>query len=181
MPAKAAAVYRREGPAGLWFGLLAQTFYRRLLFIERGPDGPESGPAADPSATATRLLGEDEVEQYFLFRPETAMAEIHRRLQSGNRCFVMRQGQDIAHAVWAAEGRVRIDYLSCEIALPPESVYLYDSFTSPPLRGKALAVCNMAEAIGFLGNAGYRRFFAAVLPENRAGVRAARKVGFRPS
>ena len=126
------------------------------------------------------LLKTTEIDEYLAFRNETDTAELYRRLNEGTCCFVARSEGPIVHAVWAARRRAWIDYLSCEIQLGPDAIYIYDSFTSPGFRGKNIAPFHANKILQYFRDAGYRHIFVAVLPENKAGLNALEKAGPRP-
>ncbi len=163
----------------LWFrGLSRARLYRRLLLRER----PLSQPFPEVSArvpVCVRLLAAGEIDAYMAFRPDQSFAEVLRRFDEGQQCFVAWHDRRIIHAGWAVTGRARIEYLSTEIALAPDEVYWYDVFTSPAFRGLGVSPARMLEMIRYFRDRGYRCQFAANLPENRSGVRQGEKVGGR--
>jgi GNAT superfamily N-acetyltransferase len=162
----------------LWFrGLSRARIYRRLILRER----PLSQPFPDIAArvpVCVRLLAAGEIDAYMAFRPDQSIAEVRRRLDEGQQCFAVWHDRRIIHAAWAVTGRARIEYLSTEITLAPDEVYWYDVFTSPAFRGLGAAAARMIEMMRCFRDRGYRRLFAAILPENRSGLRLDEKAGW---
>jgi GNAT superfamily N-acetyltransferase len=176
---RAKEVLRQEGVRSLWFKLLGETVYRRLLLLER--------PLQDPIPTVTAcvpiessLLQQSEVAEYLAFRPEASEAEVRSQLEIGDWCFVARHQGRIVATNWAATNRAWLDYLSRELRLAPDEVYAYDSFTAPAFRGQNLGPALVVEKLRYLRAAGYRRMVCTISPENRASLRADAKTGYRP-
>ena len=159
---RAVDVLREEGIKSLWFKVLGETVFRRVVLIERLLDQPVAPVAASIPVSIDSLTG-TEVEEYCRFRPESDPAEIRRRLAAGQWCFVARHKGGIVNAGWAAGGQVWIDYLSREMRLAPDEVYQYESFTSPVFRGQNIAPMRWAWMARFLRDAGYRRLLAVIL------------------
>ncbi len=176
---RAREVLRQEGVRSLWFKLLGETLYRRLLLLER--------PLQDPIPTVTArvpveisLLQKSEIAEYVEFRVEADESEIQSELEAGYWCFVARsQGRMVATS-WAAPNYAWLDYLSRELRLAPDEVYAYDSFTQPAFRGQNLGPALTAEKLRYFRAAGYRRMVCTISPENRASLRADAKTGYRP-
>jgi SAM-dependent methyltransferase/GNAT superfamily N-acetyltransferase len=170
---------RRGDGHALWFAVLDETVYRRLVLLERPLDA-EIPEVVARIPVVNGLLQPAEAAEYVRFHPTLELAEVQRRLLAGHWCFVVRHAEAIVHAGWAVAGRGWIDYLRCELPLSPVEVYQYDSFTAPAYRGLDLAGARVAVMANWLRARGYRRMLAAVLPENRAGFRPLEKVGYRP-
>jgi GNAT superfamily N-acetyltransferase len=176
---RAKTLFREEGGKGLWFKILGETVYRRLLLLERHLDSPlAEAPPRVP--VVMNLLKTTEIDDYAGFRTDTDRAEVHRRLESNHWCFVARYQGRIVNTLWATRRRAWIDYLSCEIQLSSDAVYIYDSFTSPQFRGNNIAPSQENRVVRYFRDAGCRHILVAVLPENKPGMRALEKAGFRP-
>jgi RimJ/RimL family protein N-acetyltransferase len=176
---RAKEVLREEGVRSLWFKLLGETVYRRLLLLER--------PLQDaiPAVTARvpvemSLLQKSEIAEYREFRAETDVSEVQSQLDAGHWCFVARHQGRIVCARWATAERVWIDYLSCELRLAVGEVYIYDAFTRSDFRGQAVSPATSAEMLRYFRTAGYRRMVTTILPENQPNLRAVAKTGYRP-
>ena len=70
--------------------------------------------------------------------------------------------------------------MGCRYMLGPSEAYLYDSFTDPAFRGRAIAPALGVHVLERLRDAGMTRVTMAVAPENAANRRARAKTGFRP-
>ena len=166
--------------ADLWFAALAAArIYRRLVLLTR-PVGLSEPELAAPPGVRIALLIPEEIGAYLAFRPEQSDAEIRARLSRGYRCFAAWHEQQIVHAAWAATRRAPIDYLSHEIELSPDEVFVFDAFTAPASRGRNLSPLRAVVMGRHYHEHGYRRVLTAVHPENRIGFRPLQKVGTRP-
>ena len=163
----------------LWFAGLSFTHvYRRLILLGR-PLNQAVPEIPVPGSMRVAMLVEGEIGAYMAFRPDQDASEIHRRLDQDHRCFTVWHEQQIIHAAWVATGRARIEYLSRDLALAPDEVYVYEAFTAPAFRGRnASPVRALAMAEHFRSH-GYRRVLTAVHPENKVGFRPLEKVGTR--
>jgi len=177
--ARAGEVLRQEGVRSLWFKILGDTVYRRLLLVERPLQGPIPAVTARIPVEIS-LLQETQVAEYLAFRPEADEAEVRCQLDAGDWCFVARHHGQIVAARWATANRIWIDYLSCEFQLAAAEIYSYDLFTQPEFRGHAVAPVISAEMLRYFRTAGYRRLVAAISPENDPSLRAVAKTGYRP-
>jgi SAM-dependent methyltransferase len=171
------AVARDEGLRSLWFKVLAELGYRRLLVMERPLDEPLPDVPLRIPARIDLLTGADAAE-YAAFRPDTDQAEIRRRLAAGHLCFVARHQGQIVHACWAVTGQAWVDYLQRELPLARDEVFHYDSFTAPEVRGCNLAPARVAVAARHFRAAGYHRLVALVVPESHRARRALEKAGY---
>jgi GNAT superfamily N-acetyltransferase len=172
-------VLRDEGVQSLWFKILGQTVYRRVVLMECRLDQPLGHETARLPVVIDRLR-RSEIHEYATFRPDADPSETHRRLEAGHLCFVARHEGQIVHACWAATGRAWVDYLACEIPLAGDEVYQYDSFTAPAFRGHNLAAARVIEAARYFRHASYRRLIAVVVPGNASAFRPLEKAGYRP-
>lgn len=175
---RAAEVLRTEGSRSLWFKILGETVYRRVVLLER----PLNEPLAEITARlplAIGLLRETEFEEYLRFRPEADLSDLRRRLETGHFCFVVRHQGCIVEAVWIATRCAWVEYLACEIQLAPDEVYGgYDVFTLPGFRSQNIASLVATRLFAYFRDAGYRRQLGVIVPENRPAMRVAEKTGF---
>ena len=166
--------------ADLWFAALgAARIYRRLVLLAR-PLGHFAPELAAPAGIRIAVLAPDEIDAYLAFRPEQTGPEIRTRLSCGHLCFAAWHDGQIVHAAWGATRRAPIDYLSHEIELSPDEVFVFDSFTAPASRGRNLSPLRAVVMGRHYHERGYRRVLTAVHPENRVGFRPLEKVGTRP-
>jgi len=176
---RAAEVLREEGLKSLWFKILGETVYRRVVLVERLLHEPiaeviprmriEIGP-----------LKEAEVNEYVGLRPEADPSDIRHRIKSGQLCFVARHEGRIVHACWATTRRAWIDYLDRAILLAADEYYGYEGFTAPGFRGQNIALALYSYMIRYLRDAGYQRSVAVLMPENKLAFRPLEKIGYRP-
>ncbi len=175
---RAVEVLRIEGLQSLYFKVLGETIYRRVVLLERSLDEPVS--PIDPSLPLTfGLLRKTDIDEVAAFRPETNGAEVYRRLQLGQICFIARHEGRLIHVCWVATGCARIDYLDREILLSPGEAYVFESYTAPDMRGKHIAAARSVFMQQALRQTGYHRTVTVVVPENQAGFRPLEKVGYR--
>lgn len=176
---RAVAVLREEGITNLWFKILGETVYRRVIVVEhRLGESIRDVISAVPFAFG--LLTKDDIEEYLLLRPEADPVEVYARLDGGQLCFVTRHDGKIGAVNWVATTTAWIDYLSLTIPLAPEEVYAYESFTAPELRGQNVAPARSVCMLRYLEKLGYRRVIGVITPENMASLRYARKSGYHP-
>jgi GNAT superfamily N-acetyltransferase len=179
MPRRAWEVLREEGLRSLWFHILGETVYRRVVLLER-PLGEPIPEAAAATAVEISLLKAGEAEEYAAFHPGLEAAEVRERLARGGRCFLSRHQGSIVNACWTAEGPVWIDYLGCGMELARDEVYVYNNYTDPRFRGRNISAVRAAVMLRHFRELGYRRMIAVVVPENKAAFRSPDKAGYRP-
>jgi SAM-dependent methyltransferase/GNAT superfamily N-acetyltransferase len=175
---RAAEVLREEGFRNLWFRILGETVYRRMVLVERLLNEPIPEVTVRLPVVIS-LLRETELDEYLSLRPGADPSDIRRRLAAGQLCFVARHEGRIIHARWATTRRAWIDYLACEIRLAPDEVYTFESFTDPSFRGQNVAPAQGMESLRYFRDAGYRRLLAAVVPENKPAFHPLEKLGYR--
>lgn len=165
---RAREVLREEGLRSLWFKVLGETIYRRVLLLERILEDVETEENA--STGRLSLLKAVGLPRYATFRPGSNLEALRHRLGRGESCFVMEVGGQIAHACWIAARRTRIDYLECEVDLPSDTCYAYNAYTYPALRGRGIAGARVRRMEPELIRMGYRRAMAVVGPENYRAI-----------
>jgi len=175
---RAIEVLREESVKSLWFKILGETVYRRVVVLERRLEDPIN--LVEPRLPVEiGLLRQDEVDAYLTFNPAVTLEEIHWRKEHGHQCYVVHDKGQIVHACWLAINKVRIDYLDRDFTLAPDEAYTYESFTVPAYRGQNLAPARLTYVQRLLREAGYRRMLAVVMPENRVAFRPIEKAGYR--
>jgi GNAT superfamily N-acetyltransferase len=171
-------VVRTEGLASLWYKVVGECCYRRLVILEHDLP-PEVQNMKLPGHVEMRLLTLDDIDAYLDARPEGIRGDIRGRLQHGQICFTAWQEGSVVGAVWAATGQAYIEYVDCSIALDPDQVYVYNAFTRLSHRGQHIARERALFVAQYLQRAGYRKLLGAVMPENKAALRAPNDVGAR--
>ena len=167
-------VVHTEGLVSLWFKILGECGYRRVVLFVRQFEG-------QPAHVDTRLpvqlgrLQPDELDAYFALRPEADPDDIRHRLATGHICYTARSEGRLIHVCWITTGHAWIAYLDREIDLAPDDVYSYESFTAPEFRGSNIAAARSMYMQETLHAVGYRRAVAVVMPENRSAYGAVEK------
>ena len=116
---------------------LLTTVYRRMLFLayRLHPRIPVYSAAIDVRFAE---LDPAEMPAYMAFRPDSDLAEIERRFNRRDRCFVGWHDGEIVDACWTAKGIVSVPYLERGLQVPVGDIYSYDSFTAREHRGHGL-------------------------------------------
>jgi hypothetical protein len=165
---RAREVLRTEGPRALWFRVLGETVYRRVIVMER-PFGA-TVPEASRAGLELGLLQPGELAEYYALRPDAGAGagEIESRFARGHVCFVARREGRLIGACWAGIGRTWLDYLEIWIDLSPGVGYLYDLYVVPEERGLRIHASlfdRMDEHYG--GTTAARVVISAFNPETR--------------
>ena len=120
-------------------GARALTFaYRRMLFMSYPLQGvriPVYNASIDVSFGT---LQPNDIDAYLRFRQNAQRNVVERRLMHGDRCFVSWYGREIVDACWTATGMIYVPYMRRYLRIPPGSVYSFDSYTAPELRGRGI-------------------------------------------
>ena len=175
---RAFRIVRKRGPVNLWFRILGEIAYRRVVLLECRLDGELPEVAARVPVRITLLTPAD-LEAFSRLRRDLEPSTIRSRLEQGHQCFIVWREGEVVHAGWAATRRAWVDYLGCEFPLGAGDVYQYDSFTAPAFRGLDLAGARVAWMARFFRDAQARRLLAVVWPENTAAFRPLEKAGYR--
>jgi GNAT superfamily N-acetyltransferase len=113
--------------------------------------------------------------------PTIGAYEARERRAAGADLWLMREGAHTAFACWIFRDRtpvfaVRRGWLS----LPPDTVCLEDSVTSPAYRGRGLAGAAWSEIAHILHGQHVAAMITKVAEDNTASRRAVEKAGFLP-
>lgn len=166
---RALTILRELGPVALWWKVLGELGYRRVILFER-PLGTGSDPKPPPPPVELGLLRADEVDAFLSFHPESSRGEVQRRLAADDRCHVARDGQRIVAVRWVSLRQARIAYLRLAFPLADGEAFFYDAFTDPAWRGRGVAGAVSAAMIARLEADGFTRLLSAALPENPEGL-----------
>ncbi len=172
-------VLRQEGVVSLWFKMLGELFYRRLVVIEQ-PLPPSGRGIRLSEDVQTGSLTPDDLDEYIAARPLADRETVRQRLQQGEACLLTRKANQIVAVCWAATGQGYIEYLYCRIQLAPDRVYLYEALAIRQFHGTKTGHQLNAYVAEHFHKAGYAGLVGAVLPENERALRMFRKMGFRP-
>lgn len=170
-------VFKEEGIRSLWFKILGEIVYRRLLLVTLHLDElTENVKMVLPIKFS--VLNQTDLDEYLRFRPDQTESEISRRLLAGHLCCVGRYEGSIVYACWTVQQVARIDYLALDLGLAPDEIYTYDTFTLSGFRGKNIFPAGIEYTVRYFRKAGFRRHVGCVLPENRPAVHALSKTGY---
>jgi GNAT superfamily N-acetyltransferase len=150
--------------------------YHRLVFFEASLRPPLPTP---PSSVPLEFdfLGREGLDELVAFRPRVEPAELERRFDLGERCFVARTEGRIVCACWAHRRNRKFREISYELVVSEDAVYVFDAFTSPTMRGKRIASVVRSELNNRLAAEGYARSLSYVLGGNSAGLLNAQRSG----
>jgi GNAT superfamily N-acetyltransferase len=175
---RALEVLRTEGIRSLWFRVLGETGYRRMIVMQRPYDLSLRDVEAGIPVTYG-ILEPHEIDEYLQLRPDADSDDIRLRLERRQVCLVARHEGHLIQACWVAFERVWIDYLRCWLYLEPGAVYPYDLYAVPEIRGKNVHRAHFPHMFRYFQNAGIRVIVGAFHPENRMH-RIFARVGFEP-
>lgn len=168
-------VIRNEGWRALWFRVLGILGYRRLLLVDRPLELPFEVKPPPPGYEIERVDA-SAIPELIEMRRTFTEAELERRFQTVDTCFVARSHGEVVSASWASVGRAWIPYLECELKLAADEFYVDDSWTRPEHRGRGVGSAVALRRLQHYQRAGYRRAVSVVLPEKALwGVLAFRR------
>ena len=168
---------QHEGLRSFWFKLVDVLGYRRLLLLRRSLNEPLSTVDCQLPITMEWLRPEG-FGDYHSMRPATDPRELARRLESGQRCLLARHNQRLVGSMWVVSGSAKIAYLECELPLTASTVYLCEIYTDLHCRGQSIAPALINDVLRRCREEGMQLAIQAILPENRAALRANAKNGF---
>ena len=152
--------------------------YRRLLVVGRSLVEPDPEIAASVPLSHG-FLARREIAEYLTFHPGETVAEIERRFDHDDVCFLARSEGRMVGAMWTARGSSFVRYLRTELTIAPDEVYLYDVYIAPAWRGRKIARALYRRMFQHHRAADVRLVVGAVLPENHASMRSLTSTGFR--
>lgn len=171
-------VFRTEGLKSLWFKVLGEVCYRRVILLERSlehlrrPEGCELDIRIE-------TLAEPNMDDYRSLVVHVEPDEIRRRLQAGMFCGLGRHQGEVVYSNWLASGTARIDYLDLEIGLAPGVLYSCEGHVSPAFRRKGIGAEVSWAGGQYLNEMGYNRIVVVVMPELAGAMRFHLKNGYR--
>ncbi|MEP6977772.1 MAG: hypothetical protein ABI948_06930 [Thermoleophilia bacterium] len=171
---RGAELLRRGGARLVWFRILGELGYRRQLVTEQLL--PVEAVAPTPGLEG-RFLGADDLDAFGGLHGNAD--EARGRFARGERCFGVWLEGRLVSTRWLATGTIRLGYLGREVDLPPEQVYIYEIYTERGHRGRGISGAAGALVPPILSAEGVRRIVGVLEPENRAGIRANEKAGYR--
>lgn len=108
--------------------------------------------------------------------PET----IHRRLETGRRCVVLKVGGQIATYGWITQGVESVGELERDFNLCNDEAYIWDCATVPAWRGQRLFSALLSRIIAQLDGEGVKRIWIGASRHNHPSIRAFANAGFQP-
>ena len=149
-------IRREEGWVALWFRILGETVYRRVLFFSVELDDLRNPPAGITS----RWLRAEEADAYAAFNPTLSAADVQHLLGRGYRCLIMEAGGRTVYGEWVATKQAWIDYLQMPLDVPDRTAYIFGAYTAVEERGKGYgtAAASMSKRM-FLEEGLVRRLF----------------------
>lgn len=155
------------------------TFYRRLVLLERAMVPPPPMPVVPSPVEIGSVDISTDLTDLTTFRPSLSTKSILERLDRGEKCFAVWIDGRIVHTAWVAVHRARVEYLSRDIVLEKDDVFIFDSYTTPEFRGRHLAQARAAFVASYYSVRGFRRSLGLVAVENRAGLAVPEALGYR--
>ena len=171
---RANVILHEDGLLALGFRVLGETIYRRALLARC-----DLALAPTPPDGRCRWLDPADAAAYARFHPELAETEIRRRLAEGHRCWVLTSDGRFAHGLWIAP-RAWIGYLNLEMPLAPNEIYLYQTYTTPALRGRRFATAALRAVAHELRHEGWRRIILCIQPDRSIAYPPLYRAGFQP-
>lgn len=171
---RAAAIVREDGLLALWFRILGELCYRRVLLLE----SPLPAQTSPPDGRCRWLLS-GEAARLAAFHPDIPLEEVQRRLAHGQRCWILTSEGRIAHALWVA-GRAWIEYLQQEFPLQPGDAYIYNTYTPAPFRGRGFAASALRSVQHALHHEGFTRAVLCLQPDRSIAYPPTFRAGFQP-
>ena len=166
---RALTILREQGPVDLWWKLVGELGYRRVILFER-PLGTGAQPKEPPPPIELGELREDEVDAFLAFNPESSRPEVERRMRANDRCHVARDGERLVSARWVSLSEGRVAYLRLAFPLGEGEAFFYDAYTVPEWRRRGVAGAVSAAMIARLEADGFTKLLSAALPENPEGL-----------
>jgi GNAT superfamily N-acetyltransferase len=172
---RAHVVIRQQGASALFFKVLGELGYRRVL-IYKEVLRRDLDPAPSSLKFDVRTLSQDEVPVILELTPNSDPMAIGARFAAGHICHSAWSGDALVGFIWSAPRRATIEYLNIGVVLPAGSVYTYEIFVKPEYRRTGVAASMISERRRQLLEVGYHTGYSAVMPENTAGVHTHRKM-----
>lgn len=172
---RAREVVREDGAKTLWFKLLGETVYRRMLVTELRLPAP--APDRPPrEGLDGRLLTAGDLGAYAALHGDAE--EAPARMERGERCFGTWSDGRLVSTRWLATGTTRIEPLGRTVELQPGDVYIYGVFTAPEHRGRGVSSVGAAAVPELLAAEGARRIVGVLEPEGKTAIELNKRSGY---
>jgi len=175
---RAREILHEEGLRALWFKVLGEICYRRVMVLHLALDTlPERHPCDEN--VRLEMLSEDKIADYLTLRPDADPKEIRSRLRRGFLCRLGRYAGEVVYAAWFAPNRCRVAYLGVEVGVASGVLYGHEVYVKPAFRRRGVASQMIWQGGRLFREMGYSRIVAVVVPENTAALRLHSKNGYR--
>jgi predicted acetyltransferase len=142
-------------------------------------DPDESTPSITPRIPAAFARIEPQsVSELAAAMEETVLAEVHKRLQSGRRCYVARVDGQIAAYGWVSFNDEFVGELNLHLKLLPHEAYIWNCVTLPDFRRHYLYSALLTYIVGKLHNDHISRVWIGADTENVASQKGIARAGF---
>lgn len=147
----------------------------RLLFLVHDTGGDE---ATDPPDLEFRAATAEDGPLYARDIGTDSAATFAARLTDATRCWLVLHESRIAHATWTTTAGAWTREIGRYFKPPPGEGYVYESFTSPTVRGRGIYPLALRHILARLGAEGITRLWVGVEADNEPSIRAITKAGF---
>lgn len=114
------------------------------------------------------------------YRQRGIRETIIERFQRGDKCFLGKVGQEIAHFNWIFLGHTKpISWVDHHVELKADEAMCNDGFTEEIWRGKSVHRIVNQQMLRFLKISGYRTAFTSVGVDGLIAQKALRRIGWR--
>lgn len=147
----------------------------RLLFLVHATGGDEP---TDPPDLEFRAARAEDGPLYARGIGTDSAATFAARLTDATRCWLVLHEGRIAHATWTTTAAAWTREVGRFFCPPPGDGYIYESFTSPAVRGRGIYPLALRHILARLGAEGITRMWVGVEADNEPSIRAITKAGF---
>ncbi len=105
---------------------------------------------------------------------------IHRRFQTGRRCFSLRTADEIVAYGWATRGLESVGELERNFHLHDDEIYIWDCGTVPAWRGRGCYTALLNKMTRQLHQEGIPRIWIGASRQNQPSIQGIFRAGFRP-
>ena len=144
-----------------------------LIFLARGP-------GSDPPATTTsiRVAEATDADVYARDVGTDSPRTFVDRLDPTTRCYLALHDRRIVHATWVTSSAAWIGEIRRYFVVPERSLYIYESFTSPDVRGRGIYPEVLRHIAADARREGSTELWIGVGDTNAPSLRAIDKAGF---
>ena len=174
---------RRRGPGEVGKALAGSTrAFRRshgvIRFLERST---EEAPGPTSVGLVVRRATPADADAYARDIATDSRFTFVGRIGDGTECYLALEGDRIVHATWVTTSAAWIGELGRYFVPEGGSAYVYESYTSPPARGRGIYPVVLRHIALALRDEGVRTLWIGVGADNAPSIRAIQKAGFTPA